>query len=115
MADQKRQFSFQSVVTMDSYTPSTMSADELSPSLNHSPLASSPLTIPETADLEDAPPLGLSSRSDSSDPTFVLVVGGLGFIGSHTVLELLRTGYNGMLFFPQSLVTISFFLFFFPS
>lgn len=96
MSEQKRQLSFQSVTTMDSYSPSHASTGPPSPSDN-SPLSNSPLSTPETADLEDALPLTLSSRSDSSDPTFVLVVGGLGFIGSHTTLELLRAGFNGKL------------------
>ncbi|PSR74696.1 hypothetical protein BD289DRAFT_487344 [Coniella lustricola] len=65
---------------------------------DNSPLASSPLSTPATYDLEDAPPLhvagSLGSHATTSDPTFVLVVGGLGFIGSHTTLELLRAGFN---------------------
>ncbi|KAF3761885.1 UDP-glucose 4-epimerase [Cryphonectria parasitica EP155] len=84
---------------MDSYTPSHPSTYASTPSEN-SPLASSPLSTPETSDLEDAPPLnfagglGLGAHSTTHDPTFVLVIGGLGFIGSHTVLELLRAGFN---------------------
>jgi UDP-glucose 4-epimerase len=31
---------------------------------------------------------------DVSNSAFILVVGGLGYIGSHTVLELLKEGYN---------------------
>lgn len=31
---------------------------------------------------------------DSSNSSFIMVVGGLGYIGSHTVLELLKEGYN---------------------
>jgi UDP-glucose 4-epimerase len=31
---------------------------------------------------------------DESDLSFIMVVGGLGYIGSHTVLELLKEGYN---------------------
>lgn len=31
---------------------------------------------------------------DGSGPSFIMVVGGLGYIGSHTVLELLKEGYN---------------------
>lgn len=86
---------------MDSYS-SQVSTDESSLS-ERSPLSSSPLSTPaEPIDLEDAPPLnvasghGLGVHSTTSDPTFVLVIGGLGFIGSHTVLELLRAGFNGM-------------------
>ncbi|KAK5069126.1 hypothetical protein LTS08_008632 [Lithohypha guttulata] len=32
--------------------------------------------------------------SDYVDPQYILVTGGLGFIGSHTSLELLKAGYN---------------------
>ncbi|KAM7186125.1 hypothetical protein V8F20_011531 [Naviculisporaceae sp. PSN 640] len=35
-----------------------------------------------------------SELSDSPSPSFILVIGGLGYIGSHTVLELLREGHN---------------------
>lgn len=31
---------------------------------------------------------------DGTNPAFIMVVGGLGYIGSHTVLELLKEGYN---------------------
>lgn len=94
MSEQTRQLSFQSVNTMDNnYPPSSVSTTPSSP-LDHSPLSNSPLSTPEDTDLEDAPHFTLGSGS--SDPTFVLVVGGLGFIGSHTTLELLRAGYNGM-------------------
>ncbi|KUI53109.1 UDP-glucose 4-epimerase 5 [Cytospora mali] len=85
---------------MHSYTPSQISTDESSQS-ERSPLTSSPLSTPaEPNDFDDAPPLnvanglGLGIHSAASDPTFVLVIGGLGFIGSHTVLELLRAGFN---------------------
>ncbi|KAJ4420672.1 hypothetical protein N0V82_004238 [Gnomoniopsis sp. IMI 355080] len=77
---------------MDSCTSSSSSTSSPSPA---SPVTSSPLSTPETFDLEDASTLpGLGPYSSTSDPTFVLVIGGLGFIGSHTVLELLRAGYN---------------------
>ncbi|KAK1753915.1 hypothetical protein QBC47DRAFT_453078 [Echria macrotheca] len=33
-------------------------------------------------------------RPKLSTTTFILVIGGLGYIGSHTVIELLREGYN---------------------
>lgn len=80
---------------MDSYISSSSSAADSSPSVA-SPVTSSPLSTPATFDLEDAPTLhGLGPYSSTADPTFVLVIGGLGFIGSHTVLELLRAGYNG--------------------
>ncbi|ROW08514.1 hypothetical protein VMCG_03271 [Cytospora schulzeri] len=85
---------------MNSYTPSQASSDESSLS-ERSPVTSSPLSTPaEPTDFEDAPPLnvsnglGLGIHSTLSDPTFVLVIGGLGFIGSHTVLELLRASFN---------------------
>lgn len=91
MASQQRVLSFESVSSMASYTSS--SSTESSPS-EASP--SSPISTPDTFDLEDAPPLhGLGPYSSTLDPTFVLVIGGLGFIGSHTVLELLRAGFNG--------------------
>lgn len=86
---------------MDIYMSSQVSTDESSLS-ERSPLTSSPLSTPaEPTDFESAPLLnvanghGLGFHSTSSDPTFVLVIGGLGFIGSHTVLELLRAGFNG--------------------
>lgn len=85
---------------MGSYTPSQVSTDDSSVS-ERSPLSSSPLSTPaEPADFDDAPPLnvanglGLGIHSTTSDPNFVLVIGGLGFIGSHTVLELLRANFN---------------------
>ncbi|KAH9863824.1 hypothetical protein J1614_009756 [Plenodomus biglobosus] len=37
-----------------------------------------------------ADPLDIST----SDSPFIMVIGGLGYIGSHTVLELLKEGYN---------------------
>lgn len=86
---------------MDNCTSSQVSSPG-SPLSAGSPLTNSPLSTPDTTDLEDAPPLnvadnhglGLGLHSGTSDPTFVLVIGGLGFIGSHTVLELLRAGFN---------------------
>jgi UDP-glucose 4-epimerase len=67
---------------------------------------SSPITTPELSDdgLDiDRPPTpfggggGIDGTdwTDGASPTFILVIGGLGYIGSHTVLELLREGYNG--------------------
>ncbi|KAH6612974.1 UDP-glucose 4-epimerase [Boeremia exigua] len=38
--------------------------------------------------------LSNSSLLDGGDDQYVLVTGGLGFIGSHTVLELLKSGHN---------------------
>ncbi|KAF2666835.1 UDP-glucose 4-epimerase [Microthyrium microscopicum] len=37
---------------------------------------------------------GVAPLSISQDESYILVVGGLGFIGSHTTLELLKEGYN---------------------
>ena len=65
--------------------------------------ATSPLTTPDISEIDDPPPSIffngqtssiLSTQADS--PSYILVIGGLGYIGSHTVLELLREGYNGM-------------------
>ncbi|KAM6517238.1 hypothetical protein FSOLCH5_008201 [Fusarium solani] len=53
---------------------------------------SSPLTTPGSE-----PDLGLAVSSvplSTSNGSFILVTGGLGFIGSHTTLELLKVGYN---------------------
>jgi UDP-glucose 4-epimerase len=72
----------------------------------------SPLTTPDLSDdgLDtDRLPEPLIDSRDSDEganaqpyqllpeasPSFVLVIGGLGYIGSHTVLELLREGFNG--------------------
>lgn len=73
----------------------------------------SPPTTPELSDdgldIERLPPpahlFGQSEErkvpgtgfSTHLAPSFILVIGGLGYIGSHTVLELLREGQNGML------------------
>lgn len=101
MARRPQHLSFESVTGVDSYSPSHASTGHSSPS-DASPFTNSPLSTPETSDLEDAPPLnvagGLGPHSSTQDPTFVLVIGGLGFIGSHTVLELLRAGFNGECF-----------------
>ncbi|KAI3391440.1 hypothetical protein diail_7348 [Diaporthe ilicicola] len=100
MEAQRSPVSLRLAPNMDSYTSSQVSTDCSSAG---SPLTNSPsLSTPDTTDLEDAPPLnvadnhglGLGLHSGTSDPTFVLVIGGLGFIGSHTVLELLRAGFN---------------------
>ncbi|KAM7212638.1 hypothetical protein V8F06_011966 [Rhypophila decipiens] len=90
---------------MEEYAPSLASSS--SPlSLPHT----SPPTTPELSDdgldIERLPsPVHLGGESDGSkglgtgpsnnlSPTFILVIGGLGYIGSHTVLELLREGHN---------------------
>jgi UDP-glucose 4-epimerase len=39
---------------------------------------------------DHVPPLNISH----DDETYIMVVGGLGYIGSHTTLELLKAGYN---------------------
>ncbi|KAK4223259.1 hypothetical protein QBC38DRAFT_373503 [Podospora fimiseda] len=68
-----------------------------------SPAGSSPLTTPELSDdgfdIDRLPsPLGQATSpgqtSSNGTPRFILVIGGLGYIGSHTVLELLREGHN---------------------
>jgi UDP-glucose 4-epimerase len=65
-----------------------------------SSLASTPPTTPGSGSEYGNPPylsLGssqTSSPSTSSSNRFILVIGGLGFIGSHTSLELLKSGYN---------------------
>lgn len=62
---------------------------------NGSELEPLPSTLPSRAENE----VGAGTRSSSVFPVvssrFVLVIGGLGYIGSHTVLELLREGHNG--------------------
>ncbi|CEL03795.1 hypothetical protein ASPCAL04938 [Aspergillus calidoustus] len=45
-------------------------------------------------ELEDIIEHDLPPPSTDSEADFVLVIGGLGFIGSHTSLELLKAGYN---------------------
>lgn len=61
----------------------------------------SPLTTPDISETDDPPHSILfdgqandTSPSQSDFPNYILVIGGLGYIGSHTVLELLREGYN---------------------
>ncbi|KAF7539111.1 hypothetical protein G7Z17_g12501 [Cylindrodendrum hubeiense] len=66
-----------------------------SPSLSSSSssvsLGASPATTPD-ADYEN--PFASHIRLETSSSSFILVVGGLGYIGSHTSLELLKAGYN---------------------
>lgn len=82
----------------------TMDIDDEYSTAASSPLSlptSSPLTTPELSDdgldTERLPsPLHeLSEDLAPSSTSFVLVIGGLGYIGSHTAVELLREGYNG--------------------
>ncbi|KAK4676639.1 hypothetical protein QC764_402210 [Podospora pseudoanserina] len=74
-------------------------ADSVSSSSpSDSPAASSPLTSPDLSedgfDIDRSPsPLG-GREQEAGSPKFTLVIGGLGYIGSHTVLELLREGHN---------------------
>ncbi|TKA33961.1 hypothetical protein B0A54_14838 [Friedmanniomyces endolithicus] len=60
------------------------------------PSASSPVSSRSSIcehDLDDDPVvLNASQTLDTRD--YILVIGGLGFIGSHTTLELLKEGYN---------------------
>lgn len=81
---------------------------------NYSTAVSSPLslptishlTTPELSDdgleIEPLPsPLGDNNQNTRiASTSFILVIGGLGYIGSHTVLELLREGYNGKTTYP---------------
>ncbi|KAK4448004.1 hypothetical protein QBC34DRAFT_354168 [Podospora aff. communis PSN243] len=58
----------------------------------------SPLTTPELSDngsdIDRRHSTTRSCQPPVASNQFVLVIGGLGYIGSHTVLELLRAGYN---------------------
>jgi NAD(P)-dependent dehydrogenase (short-subunit alcohol dehydrogenase family) len=38
--------------------------------------------------------MDLNCSQDAETRDYILVIGGLGFIGSHTTLELLKEGYN---------------------
>lgn len=84
-----------------------LSASE-SPSTPTSSEPHSRLTTPEHSDTESEAdhPLASPEREPprppipppqpfESLPTFILVIGGLGYLGSHTTLELLRSGHNG--------------------
>ena len=104
----------------DEELPELGSCDEWYASSSSSPFslsAVSPLTSPELSDNEFETTVLPSPLNESqtpvfdSDPcqqlsvasnSFVLVIGGLGYIGSHTVLELLRAGHNGTNDLPGS-------------
>lgn len=66
----------------------------------HSPVSSPPTTPGNGSETGDAPHLDLNGgfylppTSSGSTSNVILVIGGLGFIGSHTSLELLKAGYN---------------------
>ena len=97
----------------DEELPELGSCDEWYASSSSSPFslsAVSPLTSPELSDNEFETTVLPSPLNESQTPvfgsnpcqqlpvasnSFVLVIGGLGYIGSHTVLELLRAGHNG--------------------
>lgn len=50
---------------------------------------------PSSPDILDRPNVTFSDESPPGDTTaYVMVIGGLGYIGSHTTLELLIAGYN---------------------
>jgi UDP-glucose 4-epimerase len=70
-----------------SYSYSSHSS--FSPSVS---LASSQSSICGSDLDDDFIDLNLSQNADTRD--YILVIGGLGFIGSHTTLELLKEGYN---------------------
>lgn len=78
---------------MDSYSTSRASTSSVSLGSNSPPTSSEAsivgarITLPSIVSNQD-----FLSLDDSTQ--FVLVVGGLGFIGSHTTLELLKEGYN---------------------
>lgn len=58
-------------------------------SAENSPLASPGDSSPSTPGAEVTKPF-----DDTAPEQYVLVTGGLGYIGSHTSLELLKAGYN---------------------
>lgn len=80
-------------VAMDSYSASRASTSSVSLGSNSPPTSSEAsivgarVALPNIVNNQDFLPLDDSAQ-------FVLVVGGLGFIGSHTTLELLKEGYN---------------------
>jgi len=80
-----------------SFTDSPAVSSPLS-SPSYSAGTSSPQTSPETSVYED--PTGFFSIDDArrafllNSTKHIMVIGGLGYIGSHTTLELLKAGYN---------------------
>lgn len=65
---------------------------DMSPSLESTPASSPGISRSTTPGTEKEVLFSPPSRSDNQQ--YVLVTGGLGFIGSHTVVELLKDGYN---------------------
>ncbi|OAQ58357.1 UDP-glucose 4-epimerase [Pochonia chlamydosporia 170] len=65
-----------------------------------SPASSPPTTPGDGSENGDAPHLSLNEDTyqpltlSTSSSSIILVIGGLGYIGSHTSLELLKAGYN---------------------
>ncbi|PBP20394.1 UDP-GAL-4-epimerase [Diplocarpon rosae] len=89
--------SLQMILSFRPETPERESNCEMSNSASHSPTRSVCSSISEI----DTPDTGRSvlfgDRLDGfwpADPEYILVVGGLGYIGSHTCLELLKAGHN---------------------
>ena len=56
-------------------------------------LASTDPSSPEFSDLENS----TFENFNNDERTYVMIIGGLGYIGSHTTLELLKAGYNVVL------------------
>lgn len=79
-----------------------LSEEYLSSSSRDYSAGSSPLTTPALSDeefdfdvpSEDALLAPTQVPADGSEK-YIMVIGGLGYIGSHTTLELLREGHNG--------------------
>lgn len=74
---------------MSVYSSESNSAGDISPVLSGN---ATPMTVPSVS-------ADFSSHLEGQLPPpksdeFILVIGGLGFIGSHTTLELLKEGYN---------------------
>lgn len=69
-----------------------------SPSLSSTPPTTpgsgSEYGVPSYLTLGNAAAPTSSGQSNGTSSQFILVIGGLGFIGSHTSLELLKSGYN---------------------